>query len=224
MMENVPRLAEDQRMREVLKRLRELGYVGKPVIFNAADFGVPQRRRRMILIASRIGEIGYASPFPKADRKTVEGAIAHLPVPGTSGDVLHDLPEQRSPALMKIIRLIPKDGGSRRNLGKKHQLDCHLRSGGFKDVYGRMKWNDVSPTITGGCVNPSKGRFLHPEQDRAITVREASLLQGFPPDYSFSLNRGKYAAALLIGNAFPPKFGEVHARQIIRALSSENKG
>jgi DNA (cytosine-5)-methyltransferase 1 len=90
---------------------------------------------------------------------------------------------------------------------------------GFKDIYGRMSWSKPSPTITGGCVNPSKGRFLHPEENRAITLREAALLQGFPPDYTFSLDNGKFAAAAMIGNALPPAFVEAHATQIREALS-----
>ena len=220
MMENVPRLTEDHRMvQKVIPKLRKLGYIGKPRIFNAADFGVPQRRRRMIYVASRIGEIDYASPIPKEERGTVRQAIQALALPGDSGDAIHDFPESRSKAVMDIIRCIPKDGGSRRNMPEKYQLKCHKKKNtGFKDVYGRMAWDDVSPTITGGCINPSKGRFLHPQQDRAITLREAALLQSFPQDYVFPLDRGKYAVGLIIGNAFPPKFAEPHARKIVVAL------
>ena len=87
------------------------------------------------------------------------------------------------------------------DLGEEHQLDCHAQTDGFKDIYGRMAWDSVAPTITGGCINPSKGRFLHPEEHRAITLREAALLQSFPADYQLSLRRGRYAAAELIGNA-----------------------
>jgi len=97
------------------------------------------------------------------------------------------------------------------DIGATMQLDCHKKCDGFRDVYGRMSWNDVAPTITGGCVNPSKGRFLHPEYDRAITLREAALLQTFPKDYFFSLKRGKMSAAELIGNALPPEFIRRHA-------------
>jgi DNA (cytosine-5)-methyltransferase 1 len=133
----------------------------------------------------------------------VRQAIGALPPPGDSGDELHDLPEKRSEKVAQIIRAIPTNGGSRSALGSQ-QLECHKRIDGFKDVYGRMRWDDVAPTITGGCVNPSKGRFLHPDQNRTITLREALLLQGFPADYQISLARGKFAAAELIGNAIPP--------------------
>ena len=85
---------------------------------------------------------------------------------------------------------------------------------GFKDVYGRMRWNDVSPTITGGCVSPSKGRFLHPEENRTITLREAAILQTFPKDYYFSPRGGKQQIALQIGNALPPLFIQFHAENI----------
>lgn len=214
MVENVPRLVDDYRFAEVRKQLRELGYEGEPQIFNAADFGVPQRRRRMILIASRVGSIDYATPIPRSDRRTVRDAIGGLSRPGKTGDALHDFAETRSEKVANLIAAIPKNGGSRLQLGKGRQLKCHREFDGFKDIYGRMAWDDVAPTITGGCVNPSKGRFLHPTQNRAITLREAALLQGFPPDYGFSLARGKYAAAVMIGNAFPPSFVEPHARQV----------
>jgi DNA (cytosine-5)-methyltransferase 1 len=82
-----------------------------------------------------------------------------------------------------------------------------------------MSWDRPAPTITGGCFNPSKGRFLHPAQDRAITLREAALLQGFPPNYFFSLDRGKQAAAAMIGNALPPPFVAAHALVIQQALA-----
>ena len=101
-------------------------------------------------------------------------------------------------------------------------LDCHKKTDGFKDVYGRMSWDRPAPTITGGCFNPSKGRFLHPEENRAITMREAALLQGFERDYSFSLDKGKQALAAMIGNALPPPFVEAQARVLADALVRED--
>lgn len=83
-----------------------------------------------------------------------------------------------------------------------------------------MAWDSPAPTITGGCINPSKGRFLHPEEDRAITVREALLLQGFPGSHRISLVRGKYAAAEIVGNAIPPGFVEAQARMLRRLRAS----
>ncbi len=220
LIENVPRLMRDYRFNQVRKRLRDLGYVGRPMIFNAADFGVPQRRRRMVFIASRIGPIDYAPAEDRKLRRSVRDTIGVLPKPSASDDPLHDPMEYRSERITKMIALIPKDGGSRSALGRRGQLECHKRCNGFKDVYGRMAWDDVAPTITGGCVNPSKGRFLHPTQNRAITLREAALLQSFPPNYQFSLDRGKFAVALMIGNAFPPTFVRAHASQIRRHFQS----
>ena len=98
------------------------------------------------------------------------------------------------------------------------QLDCHRRCDGFKDIYGRMAWDDVAPTITGGCFNPSRGRFLHPQQNRAITLREAAVLQTFPRRYRFILSHGKQSIALMIGNAFPPEATRRHAVEVARAL------
>ena len=221
LIENVPRLIDDYRFNQVLQRLRELGYVGRPMIFNAQNFGVPQRRRRMVFIASRVGAIEYAEP--PGTKMQVKDVIKTLPKPGDSGDPLHDFPEVRSPKVKALIARIPKNGGSRLDLGRKQQLKCHKKCDGFKDVYGRMAWNSVSPTITSGCINPSKGRFLHPEQNRAITLREAALLQSFPPNYWFSLERGKFAVALMIGNAFPPAFVKPHAGQVLRHLRSRQK-
>jgi DNA (cytosine-5)-methyltransferase 1 len=120
-----------------------------------------------------------------------------------------------------MIKLVPKDGGNRINLPKEYQLACHKACTGFRDVYGRMAWDEVSPTITSGCTNPSKGRFIHPEQDRAITPREAALLQGFPAKYFFSDKRGKEGAARLIGNAFPPEFARRFAAEIYEVLRVE---
>jgi DNA (cytosine-5)-methyltransferase 1 len=119
---------------------------------------------------------------------------------------MHDHSANRTEKIVELIRKIPKDGGSRAHLGDEQQLACHKRLDGFYDVYGRMAWDAVAPTITSGFVNPSKGRFLHPSQNRTITLREAALLQTFPSYYRFPLDRGKYAAAALIGNALPPEF------------------
>lgn len=203
MMENVPALAKNHRTKRLLRELRKLGYVVQCRVVDAADFGVPQRRRRMILI----GTLGDALAFPEGSyrRTTVAGAIRGLPRPGNSGDELHDLPERRSENVKELIRSIPKDGGSRRDAPAKFTLACHRRTQGFSDVYGRMAWGNVAPTITGGCHNPSKGRFLHPTQNRTITLREAALLQTFPRQYQFSLEGGKERAALIIGNALPPR-------------------
>ena len=216
MMENVPGLADDKRFEAFLRKLKKLGYLGAHRVLNAAEYGVPQRRRRLIYLAGLGMEISFADKAAKM--KTVEEAIGGLPKAGQSGDPVHDMPENRTPKVLEVIRLIPKDGGSRRDLPEEFQLECHKRCNGFKDVYGRMAWKEVAPTITSGCFNPSKGRFLHPEEDRAITMREAALLQGFPRRYKFPTNNNKSAVALMIGNAVPPPFIAANGRSIKRAL------
>jgi DNA (cytosine-5)-methyltransferase 1 len=217
MFENVPGLLEDYRFKSLVNRLEVLGYRGKYDILNAADYGVPQRRRRLIYLAGRDGWIDFAPKSKK--RKMVLDVIGDLPPAGKSGDPLHDLPERRTSVIMELIKRIPKDGGSRTDLPPEDQLECHKKCNGFKDVYGRMAWNDVAPTLTSGCFNPSKGRFLHPEEDRAITMREAALLQGFPKRYKFPIVTNKSAIALLIGNALPPEFIKAHAKSIRRYLN-----
>ena len=216
MIENVPGLADYGRFAKVRENLAALGYQCHYDVFDAADFGVPQRRKRLVLVGSRSALIPMASK--SAVRVSVKETIEGLPSVGASGDRLHDIKENRSKRIASMIRLIPKNGGSRTDLPAKYRLDCHVRCSGFKDVYGRMSWDTVAPTITSGCTNPSKGRFLHPEENRAITLREAAMLQGFPPDYFFSLSKGKSGAARLIGNAFPPEFARRFATEIYAAL------
>jgi DNA (cytosine-5)-methyltransferase 1 len=219
MLENVPGLARNDRFRRFRSRLRKLGYVGEWRVLNAADYGVPQRRRRLIYVAGLHAGIAFAEP--SKSRRTVRGAIGKLRTAGKSGDAVHDLPEHRSPEVRDLIKRIPKDGGSRTDLPRKYQLECHQNEDvGFKDVYGRMAWDEPAPTITGGCFNPSKGRFLHPKANRAITMREAALLQGFPRGYEFPVEGQKQALALMIGNALPPAFVAAHARSVRRTLAA----
>lgn len=215
MMENVPALLNDARLAQVKIELDNLGYKHDARILNAAEFGVPQRRHRMILLGMRKGAPVFAPA--KRSRRTVANAIRKLPST-TLSDPAHNYTVRRTGRVMSMIRQIPKDGGSRSGLSAKHQLKCHRNFNGFKDIYGRMAWNAPAPTITGGCINPSKGRFLHPEENRAITLREAAILQSFPSSYDFDLSRGYYSAAQMVGNAFPPKFAEHHARSIRRQL------
>jgi DNA (cytosine-5)-methyltransferase 1 len=216
MMENVPGLLDYYRFKKFKAALRRAGYDILAQVLDVADYEVPQRRKRLIVSASLDGKAVLASPVKS--RVTVKEAIGHLPLAGASGDALHDMGERRSEKVKQLIELIPADGGSRKDLPVEMQLECHKKSDGFSDVYGRMAWGDVAPTITGGCINPSKGRFLHPTYHRTVTLREASLLQGFPEDYKFDVGHGKESIALMIGNALPPKFIEAHAKAIASTL------
>jgi DNA (cytosine-5)-methyltransferase 1 len=219
MMENVPGLADDVRLRRLVRVLERLGYIVTCGVRDAVDHGVPQRRARLVLLALLDSEVPFAPAG--TERKTVRDTIAHLPPPGESRDPLHNHGERRSEKVRKRIAAIPPEG-SLRLMGEEHQLDCHLRTNGFYDIYGRMAWDEPAPTITGGCINPSRGRFLHPEQNRAITLREAAALQSFPEGYVIPLDHGKYRAADLIGNALPPRFVQDHAEQLARALAGQS--
>lgn len=207
LLENVPGLIKDSNFTTFCTGLGAAGYDWEYRILDAQMYGVPQRRKRLVLLAVRAPlniEENWWAPDNSTTKRTVRDAIGHLRTPGSTGDILHDLSEVRSDRILARIRAIPKDGGSRHELPKNHILACHRQSDGYSDVYGRMSWDKVSPTITSGCHNPSKGRFLHPTEDRAITLREAALLQTFPQDYQFALLHGKEHCARQIGNAFPP--------------------
>jgi DNA (cytosine-5)-methyltransferase 1 len=221
MMENVPGLAEHWSFRKLCRDLRRIGYRIEWDIKDARNYGVPQRRKRLIMVAGRKFEVLLAKESKAI--KTVRSAIGDLKSPGRSRDKLQNLPENRSAKVRKLIRAIPKDGGSRTNLPRSKQLACHKRSDGFRDIYGRMAWDQPAPTITGGCFNPSKGRFLHPVANRAITLREAAILQSFPRRYRFPVDKSKELIALMIGNAFPPTFIRRHAGKIVRALDGAER-
>jgi len=215
MMENVPGLLRNHRLSRFVRALESMGYACTYGVLDAADYGVPQRRRRFILVAGKSRTIRFGRPSNR--RKTVRDALRNL-TKRSNADALRTLPERRSEAIATLIRRIPRNGGSRAALGTKRQLRCHKDFDGFHDVYGRMEWDAVAPTITSGFVNPSKGRFLHPVRNRTVTLREGALLQGFPATYRFSLRRGKFPAAEMIGNALPPPFVRRHARSIYRYL------
>jgi DNA (cytosine-5)-methyltransferase 1 len=216
MLENVPNLQKDLRFKKFCKNLKEFGYEFTFSVQNVADYGVPQRRKRLILLASRIGFVTLAEPNNK--RVNVYDVIGRLVKPGKSGDPIHDMKRNHSEKVLAIMSAIPRNGGSRSSLPDNLVLDCHKRHLGYRDVYGRMRWDDVAPTITSGCINPSKGRFTHPTQNRVITLREAALLQGFPENYRFLPEYGLNANALMIGNALPPPFIEKHARKLLSML------
>lgn len=219
MMENVPGLVEYDLFKKALDILRnELKYHVDYKIVNVRDYGVPQSRKRLVLVGSLLGEIKVAKPIE--EKKTVRDTIGNLPLPAQSADALHKIFPQHTHQVQERIKRTPKNGGSRKDLPKKYTLKCHKgKNVGFNDVYGRLRWDDYSTTITGGCLNPSKGRFLHPEQNRNISAREAALLQSFPPDYIFPTDAPKSSIALMIGNALPPKFSYYQSLNIKNHLT-----
>jgi DNA (cytosine-5)-methyltransferase 1 len=218
MMENVPGLVNYHLFKKAIVILRKAGYkwIDYKVV-NVKNYGVPQSRRRLVLVGSRLGVIEVAKPLDK--KKTVRQAIASLPLPANSKDPIHKIFPTHTPHVQERIKMTPKDGGSRTDLPKKYLLKCHdAENIGFNDVYGRLRWDDCSTTITGGCLNPSKGRFLHPEQDRCISAREAALLQSFPKNYKFPHDIPQSRLALLIGNALPPNFSYIQSENIKQHL------
>lgn len=219
-LENVPGFSFDSRFLKITLDLKRSGYNFEYFILNAIHFGIPQRRKRLVLLAVRKPwSIPFGWAHPKTEKMvSVRETIGQLPEAGNSGDPLHDHLEKRSSNVMSRIRAVPKDGGNRTELPKKLKLECHKKSNGYSDVYGRMAWDKPAPTITSGCTNPSKGRFIHPEADRAITLREAALLQTFPMNYKFDMGYGKESVAKQIGNAFPPQLIEPIASSLAEGL------
>ena len=221
LMENVPGLGCDALFREFTAGITACGMLYDTNVLDSADFGTPQRRRRLVFVAAR-DEKPTLVDTGGVERRTVRDAIGGFAdSAGRSGDPLHDHGEQRAEHVRAVISAITPDGGSRADLPEDEQLECHRRAAAYgygwgRNIYARMAWDRLAPTITGGCINPSKGRFLHPEEDRAITVREALLLQGFPANHQVSFRRGKYAAAEIVGNAIPPGFVEAQVRMLRR--------
>ena len=213
--ENVPGLASAA-SEEILGEFRDTcgsDYsFGDPVCVDAADYGVPQRRKRCLLLGARrrpVPEIP-APTTPRHQRHTVREAIAGLRSLRAGQvdpeDPLHTARAHR-PMTLERLRAISKDGGSRSDLPDRLILTCHKDHRGHPDVYGRMRWDDVAPTLTTGCTDLTRGRFAHPRDDRAITAREAALLQTFPRDYKFA--GPLTVVAQQIGNALP--FGLLQA-------------
>ncbi|MBN1803303.1 MAG: DNA cytosine methyltransferase [Candidatus Lokiarchaeota archaeon] len=217
MLENVPGLLDFKLFQDFIHEMNNIGYIINKKIIDVADYGVPQRRKRLVVIGSKKREIKIAPGLKKI--KTVRDVIGSLESVNVTCDPIHKIYASHTERIKSLISLIPKNGGSRKDLPKELWLKCHMKSNiGFNDVYGRLSWDSVSSTITGGCLNPSKGRFLHPEENRCITAREAALLQTFPRNYRFSTNINKKSLALIIGNALPPLFSKIQAKHIIKYI------
>lgn len=237
MMENVPGLAKRGKylLDVFLERIDRMGYKPTIDILQVADYGVPQYRRRLVVLAGYGFEIPMPKPTHSRDEqnglppwRTVKDAIGSMPEPITLSEAKKlDMIERsnwhivRSMSEENKLRIkYAKPGEIRTSIPEDLRPKCHRDSYvGFYNVYGRMAWDEVAPTITGGCTTFSKGRFGHPEQDRTISVREAALLQTFPPDYKIDTPYIDYACSI-VGNALPCDFAEVVARQCYEALTN----
>ncbi len=216
MLENVPGIVEYTLFKGLIRKLKKLGYDIVYKVVNVADYSVPQRRKRLVLVGSKICKIDIAVGINTII--TVKDTLFKLKK-SSKNDELHKIYPKHTEHIQKMISLVPKNGGSRKDLPEQYTLECHKKKNmGFSDVYGRLSWDTVSSTITGGCLNPSKGRFLHPDEDRCISAREAALLQTFPIDYKFPTDIPKAELALLIGNALPPEFSRIQAENIFRHI------
>ena len=239
MMENVPGLAGTQIYGTLRQQLQKAGYQLVDGVLQVADYGVPQNRRRLVLLAGLGFRIEMPEPTHGKDGqgglvrwRTVRDAIGHMrPNPPTLAEVrkggsVHDqnwhVVRSLSKANAARIRAA-RPGRTWPHLPESLRPTCHQGDyKGFTNVYGRMEWDKPSPTITGGCTTLSKGRFGHPEEDRTISVREAALLQSFPEDYVFDTPYMEHVCNI-IGNALPCDFAEVVARQCYNALQ-RNRG
>ncbi|HMT75734.1 MAG TPA: DNA cytosine methyltransferase [Chitinophagaceae bacterium] len=204
--------------------LKKEGYVFDQKVLNAKFFGVPQKRRRFILVATRLTEkIELPRQTKKKNNiKTVKQAIGNYKLFPVVADghkdntaFLHSV-AKLSELNLKRVKLTPKNGGSRKawEKNKELQLKCYKEHDGHHDVYGRLSWDKPAPTITTRFLYTSTGRYTHPEQNRGISIREGAVLQSFPLDYKFDSN-SLGAVATMIGNAVPPKLAEALGTSIL---------
>lgn len=234
--ENVPGLIRTEHgrafYRPLIEGLTQLGYSIVEREEDIANYGIAQHRKRVVVIAGRDQKI---PPFPKRTHgkpgsleveaglyepwSTVWDVIGNNKYPplsaGENGEdegkyPNHIAPSITEPRVLEFIRMVPRNGGSRKDVEKRFWLPCHLSHEGHSDVYGRLAWHRQSNTITAGCTNLSKGRFVHPEQDRSLTPREAAALQGFPKTFVFY---GSDVASQ-IGNAVPPPLATAIAKML----------
>lgn len=223
LMENVPGIDKNPGrgvLVDFLQTLRENGYDPAHGIVNACDHGVPQHRRRYVLLTVKGTTVALPQKHDTSEN-TVRTAIGGFPVID-AGETHSSVPNHYAARLSQLnlsrIRATPADGGSRRNWPQNLELECHKNDGiGFSDVYGRMWWDRVAPTLTSRCNSLSNGRFGHPEQHRAISLREAAALQSFSDDYEFFGPKNRIAQ--WIGNAVPVCFAEALGATALRAIS-----
>lgn len=220
-MENVPELQRYSIFTDFLATLADEGFhfdedEGKRVVY-CPDYGIPQHRRRLVLVASRLGTIELIPPTHKPDSyRCVKDVLSELH-PLAAGEAFAADPLHRSSGLSPLnLRRIrqSKPGGTWRDWPKELIADCHHAKSGktYPSVYGRMEWDKPSPTITTQFFGFGNGRFGHPEQHRALSLREGAILQSFPPTYQFVKPDDEYCLKTIgrmIGNAVPVRLGEV---------------
>jgi DNA (cytosine-5)-methyltransferase 1 len=212
--ENVPGMLGKRGKRyldELITGLRSRGYEPLKQVIDAADFGVPQHRRRLLIVASRVCPPQLPKPTHSASggrnlmkhrtvRDTIKGLAKLMSGQADGRDPLHAARKHKPIAIKRLAAL--KAGQARDDLPLRLQLECHKNHDGHHDIYGRMWWDRPAPTLTTGCTNVTRGRFGHPEQLRAITLREALLLQGFPRRAVLLGSVEQMASQ--VGNAVPP--------------------
>ncbi len=219
-MENVSQLADHSVFNEFIGQLS--GYSVRWSIVECANYGVPQSRRQLVLLASRLGGSGLEMPSAQKDLRTVRDTISDLPEIKAGeqhpNDPLH-VASSLSPLNLKRIKAsVP--GGTWRDWDSALRARCHNKDTGatYPSVYGRMEWDKIAPTITTQSFGYGNGRFGHPEQDRAISLRESAMLQTFPRDYKFTSQSERVTFSKLgrlIGNAVPVTIGEVIAQVLL---------
>ncbi len=230
-MENVPAIQKFKLknvLQDFIEVLKKEGYIVSEKVVYCPDYGIPQTRKRFVLLASKLGEIKLISPtHTKENYVTVRDTIGNLP-PINAGEACLTDPLHRSrvlsPLNMKRMLATPYGGGWK-NWPEELLLECHRKEGGksFGSVYGRMVWDKPAPTMTTLCTGIGNGRFGHPIQNRAISVREAALFQTFPLEYKFFPDEKSVSitkASRYIGNAVPPKLGEIIAGSILNHISN----
>jgi len=228
-MENVPQIRETDVYNQFLDILRRNDYhIDAKVIF-CPEYGIPQTRRRFVLVGSLLGPINIIGPTHDKNDVHVRDFIANLP-PIVAGEIHPDDPMHRAASLseknlQRIQASIP--GGTWRDWPEDLRCDCHRKESGqtYSSVYGRMTWEQIGPTITTQFYNYGTGRYGHPEQDRALSLREGALLQTFPPEYNFINPNANFVfsdIARHIGNAVPVRLGEIIGQTINQHLEENN--
>ncbi|MDQ7047817.1 MAG: DNA cytosine methyltransferase [Sulfurovum sp.] len=234
-MENVPNLLNFKKepvFENFVNELKDEGYFVWHKIVYSPDYGIPQKRKRLILLASKKAEITLINPtHTKENYVTVRDAIGHLEAldsgETSSKDFIHKSSKLSDKNLKRLRQSV--QGGSWKDWDESLKLECHKKESGktYGSVYGRMKWDEPSPTMTTFCTGIGNGRFGHPEQDRAISLREAGILQSFPKAYKFSSNSENLKFTQVskqIGNAVPPRLGEIIGLSIIKHLEEIEDG